>query len=144
MTSRFHDNAWKRECVCRVKKLLNSHNDAYSNAMNTTRESALLCLGGQVTASYSGLEEHVRKIVLPVSEREADARYNAAKGDLVLSFAENLMKDNDYPQAEKELEVWHPPNAEAPSTTERIVVQSWAVALGRTLKSPGHFEEALL
>ena len=142
-SSRFSGRAWKREAILRLKGLLQAGSDRHLNAWAAARESTLLRLSGQVVASYSVLEEHIRKTMLPESDEEPDARYNTEQGQLVLSFAENLIKDNDFARAKLELEAWKPLNAESPSTMEEIVVKSRAVALGQILKSQGHFHEAL-
>ncbi|KAK5994660.1 Protein SERAC1-like protein [Cladobotryum mycophilum] len=142
-SSRFRDNAWKREAIRRVNDLLKDDSNGYLNAWAASRESTLLRMNDHVTASHSALEEHINRIVLPGSDETSDARYNATKGDLVLSFAENLIKDNELSRAKTELEAWRPLSTESPSTMEKIVVQSRSVTLGRILKSQGHFHEAL-
>lgn len=141
-TTKFQYTSWKREGVRQIRDILKTNSDPCTEAWVASRESTLLRLGGKSAESYAILEDHLSKTALH-TDQTPDARHNAEQGLLVLSFAENLMKDNDLPRARLELEGWRPLDEETPSSMELIVVQSRAVTLARILKSQGCFEEAL-
>jgi tetratricopeptide (TPR) repeat protein len=140
--SKFHDNAWKQDSIRRVNALLMNECDSYLKAWAVHRESSILRLRGEVAGSYRALEECLHSKIFD-KELDSDARWNAQQGDLVISLSENLMRDNDLARAKSELQAWQPLNIEAPSTMERMVLQSRNVMLGRLLKNQGRFNEAL-
>jgi tetratricopeptide (TPR) repeat protein len=100
---------------------------------------------GDYESSYRALVDHIHGTVLPGLDAQlgSDARWNAQQGDLVLSFAENLIKEDDLACAKSELEAWQPLSLASPSTMEKIIVQSRDVTLARILKNEGRFKEAL-
>jgi hypothetical protein len=135
--SRFRYNPWRRECIHRIKGLLNDEHDSYLKAQAAFIESKFLHMQGKVADSYKALEEHIHRTVLLGLNEELglDVRWNAAQGDLIISFAENLMRESDLQRAQVELEEWSPLALNAPSTMEKIVLQSRNVILGRILKN---------
>lgn len=143
--SRFNYNPWKRECINRIKSLLKDEHDCYLTAQAAFTESKLLRMQGKVADSYKSLEEYIHGVVLPGLDEELsqDARWNATQGDLIMSFSENLMRESHLQRAQVELEEWRPLAPTAPSTMEKIVLQSRDIMLGRILKDQGRFHEAL-
>ena len=72
-----------------------------------------------------------------------DARWNAERGGLIHSYAENLIQSGKLESARYELAKWVPLDATSPSSMERIVSRSFKSSLGRTLIFQGYFQEAL-
>ena len=143
--SRFRYNPWKRECIQRIKGLLDDKHDSYLSAQAAFIESKVLRMQGNVADSHKALEEHIHRTVLPGLDEGLgfDARWNATRGDLIISFSENLMRGNDLQRAQAELEEWEPLAPTKPSTMEKIVLKSRNVMLGRIFKNQGRFHEAL-
>ncbi|QVM13232.1 hypothetical protein D8B26_007846 [Coccidioides posadasii str. Silveira] len=143
--AKFHFNPWKNECIRRTKDLLEDEHDCYLKAWATFTESKILRMQGKTTESYKALEEHIHNTALPGLDEDliSDVRYNATKGDLVVSFAETLIKHGDLLRAKEELTYWRPLNPDTPSTMERLVLQNRDVMLGRILRNQGRFVEAL-
>jgi len=143
--SRFSSTSWKREAIERVKQLSQDENDAYLNVCVAQRESSLLRMLGEGASSNKTLEEFIHSTILPGYDQllEGDARWNAQRGELVLSFAENLIESGALTAARHELLQWKPINPGSPSSMERIVLRGRNITLGKTLKFQGHFQEAL-
>ncbi|KMU85898.1 hypothetical protein CIHG_03427 [Coccidioides immitis H538.4] len=143
--AKFRFNPWKNECIRRTKDLLKDEHDCYLKAWATFTESKILRMQGKTTDSYKAIEDHIHNTVLPGPDEDliTDVRYNATKGDLVVSFAATLIKDGDLLRAKAELTRWRPLNPHAPSTMERLVLQHRDVMLGRILRNQGRFVEAL-
>ncbi|RDL37962.1 uncharacterized protein BP5553_05395 [Venustampulla echinocandica] len=112
---------------------------------DTNAESTVLRLQGDTQASQDALENHIRNSIGPGLDEdlESDARWNAQRGELVLSFAENLLRMNNSARTKVELADWKPLNLAAPSAMEKLVAQSRDVTLGRLLRNDGQFKEAL-
>lgn len=100
---------------------------------------------GKTGDSYRALEEHIHSTVLPGLDGGLadDARWNATKGDLLISFVKTLMKDGVLLRAQRELKHWRPLNPDAPSIMERLALRSRDVMLGKILRNQGRFSEAL-
>ncbi|KAL9585407.1 MAG: hypothetical protein Q9203_004257 [Teloschistes exilis] len=143
--SRFSSTSWKRETINRVKQLSQDENDAYLNICVAHRESSVLRMLGEGTSSNKTLEEFVHSIILPGYNQllEGDARWNAQRGELVLSFTENLIEAGALTAARHELLQWKPINPGSPSSMERIVLRGRNITLGKILKFQGRFQEAL-
>ncbi|KAI9774484.1 MAG: hypothetical protein M1839_001717 [Geoglossum umbratile] len=143
--SRFSDTTWKREVISRIKGLLNDDLDCYIHAEAAHRESAILRLGGGKGSSNKRLEIFIHSTVFPGhgKEMDADARWNANRGDLVVSYAENLIHTGALARAREELCEWEPIVPDFPSTIERLVLRSRDISLGRVLRFEGRFAEAL-
>lgn len=143
--SRFHHSPWKRECVRRINCLLENERDCYLQGRAAYVESKVLRVQGKPADSYKTLEEYIHKTVLPGLDEKLsrDARWNATKGDIIISFAENLMRDGDFSRAQAELKEWNPVNPEAPSTMEKVISRSRDVMQGRVLRNQARFHAAL-
>jgi tetratricopeptide (TPR) repeat protein len=143
--AKFSDLKWKREAVRRAKELVLKDNDAYLRSWLGVVESTSLRGQGNLSGSVSALENHIRNTTVPGLDAgmESDARFNAQRGELTLSYAETLLREGQLEVAKAELEAWKPLNPGAPSSMEKIVVQSRDNLLGRLLKDAGRFEEAL-
>ncbi|EAS28261.3 uncharacterized protein CIMG_09465 [Coccidioides immitis RS] len=143
--AKFNFNPWKNECIRRIKDLLKDEHDCYLGAWATFTESKILRMQGKTTDSYKALENPIHNTALSGLDEDliSDVRYNATKGDLVISFAETLIKDGELLRAKAKLTHWRPLNPDAPSTMERLVLQHRDVMLGRILRSQGRFVEAL-
>jgi len=81
--SRFSDSLWKLEALARTKELLKHDPDQFLNAWLAYRESVLLRMSGRQIESDHCLKAFVLSNVLP----EDTPRYNAQRGELVVSFA---------------------------------------------------------
>ncbi|KMP09096.1 TPR repeat [Coccidioides immitis RMSCC 2394] len=143
--AKFNFNPWKNECIRRIKDLLKDEHDCYLGAWATFTESKILRMQGKTTDSYKALENPIHNTALSGLDEDliSDVRYNATKGDLVISFAETLIKDGELLRAKAKLTHWRPLNPDAPSTMERLVLQHRDVMLGRILRNQGRFVEAL-
>lgn len=143
--SRFSSTSWKRETINRIKQLSQDENDAYLKICVAHRESSVLRMLGEGTSSNKTLEEFVHSTILPGYNQllEGDARWNARRGELVLSFAENLIEAGALTAARHELLQWKPISPGSPSSMERIVLRGRNITLGKILKFQGHFQEAL-
>lgn len=143
--SRFSTTAWKREAIDRVKILLEGDTDWYLHAQTAHRESSVLRMLGKLSDANQALESFVHSTVFPGHDNglEADARWNAQRGDLVISFAENLIHTGDLTAAKGELCEWNPINSASPSTIERVVLRSKNITMGKILRYEGCFHEAL-
>ncbi|KAL8736228.1 MAG: hypothetical protein Q9166_000383 [cf. Caloplaca sp. 2 TL-2023] len=127
--SRFSNPSRKQEANNRVKQLLQDKSDAYLKVCLAQRES----------------EEFIHSIILPGYDQllEGDARRNAQRGELVLSFAENLLANGALTIVRHELLHWKPTNPRSPSSMERIVLRGRNIMLGKILKFQGHFQAAV-
>ncbi|KAI9847786.1 MAG: hypothetical protein M1837_001679 [Sclerophora amabilis] len=143
--SRFSSTTWKIEAMTLVKGLLQNDTDCYMHALAAHRESAILRMIGNQKDSNRTLEKFVHSTVFPGYDKgvEADARWNAQRGDLVVSFAENMVQDGLLAVARKELLEWNPMDPALPSTMERGVLRSRNINLGKILRYEGRFQEAL-
>ncbi|KAL9121255.1 MAG: hypothetical protein Q9187_002190 [Circinaria calcarea] len=143
--SRFSDTSWKLHAINRVKDLLQGDSDCYMHAWAVHRESALLRMFGNPKQSNQALETFIHGTVFPGHDvgLESDPKWNAQRGGLVVSFAENLIQDGDLTRAKNELLEWEPIYPKFPSTLESLVLRSRNVALGKILRCEGHFSDAL-
>ncbi|PYH46386.1 LipA and NB-ARC domain protein [Aspergillus saccharolyticus JOP 1030-1] len=143
--ARFRYFPWKNECIDRIRGLLSNEKDCYLKGWATCVESKILRLQGKFKQSYTVLENHIHNIALPGLDEAlvSDVRWNATKGDIVVSFAETLIREGDLQRAQEELNVWQPIHPEAPSSMELLVLQSRDVMIGRILRNQGRFQEAL-
>jgi tetratricopeptide (TPR) repeat protein len=130
----------------RVKALITDDIDCYIRARAAHRESSLLRQVGDKASSIETLERFIHSTVLPGHGREmdADARWNAYRGDLVVSYAENLIQTSELARARSELCEWEPIVPEFPSTIERLVLRTRDISLGRIFRFEGRFAEALV
>ena len=144
-SSRFSSMSWKRKAVSRAKQLFSSDTEGYLHAWSAYRESSLLRMLGKRTESNETLENFIHTTAVPDSgsEIQIDARWNAQQGDLVISYAQNLIQDLDLVTAKKELYAWNPLDPSTPSARERIALRGRNTTLGKILRYEGNFEEAL-
>ena len=144
--SRFADFAWKIEAVDRAKQILKGDPDRYMDAWFTYRESATLRMLGKREESDKALQSFVQSRALkePNGDSDITPRYNAQRGDLVISFAENLIRQWKLEEAKDELKMWSPINPDTPSVLERITLRARDIILGKTLRYQGHFQDALV
>lgn len=142
---KFEESGGKREYVRRFNDLLKGDGDPYLKALSAEPESRHRRNRGDIAGSYQVLEEYVDGTAQPRKEKEigSDARWNAMQGRLILSFAENLIKEDDLSRAQAVLEGWKPLNPNTPSTMEKVVRRDRNILLGRIVKNQGRFSEAL-
>ena len=143
--SRFSTTSWKAQAVKRAKSLLDLDTSCYLHAWAAHRESVLIRMLGSQTESNKTLERFIHSKVLPGHDLglESNARYNAQRADLVVSYAQNLIQDMRLATARTELCEWLPLNPTAPSAMERIALRGRNITLGKILRYEGRFQEAL-
>jgi len=144
--SRFYTASWKREVVGLAKRLSENVQDPYLHICIAQRESSLLRIQGNIGDSSVALERFIDTTILPGGDEplKHDARWNAQRGELIHSFAENLIQQGLLDDAERELLEWSPIQISSPSTLETIVMHSKTISLGRILKTRGRFHQALV
>ena len=144
-SSRFSNTSWKQRCLNHVKILLHDSKDWYMLAWAAHRESALLRMLGKISDSEQCLNKYVGLTVLPGLDRglEHEERWNAQRGELLVSFAENLIQRGEFLTAKRELYDWHPLRPLTPSTLECIVLRSRDITMGKILRYEGRFQAAL-
>ncbi|KAI1964965.1 hypothetical protein LOZ58_001657 [Ophidiomyces ophidiicola] len=132
-TLKFYSNPWRRECIDRLRRLLEDEKDCYLKAWATAETSKVLRARGEVEESYKALENFIRQPVLSDVDEDLahDARWNSAKGHIIIAFAQ------------AQIEQWKPLNLKSPSTMERVVLRTRDVVLGRILRLQGLFPAAL-
>ncbi|GFF73987.1 hypothetical protein IFM60648_04080 [Aspergillus lentulus] len=141
--SRFSNAKWKVEAIDRTKKLLEGDNDRFLNAWLAFRESSVMRMSGKLRESESALYKFLHDAATPKEkELELSRRYNAQRGELVISFAENLIREGKLVEAKAELTEWSPLDI-APSSLEKITSRARDITLGKTLRLQGLFHEAL-
>lgn len=144
-SSRFGEAEWKKDAIRRAKMLLKDDDDPYVCAQLVLRDSAMLRMSGadQRRDSQTTLEAFVASTRhMDDSELQIDARCNAQRGDVIVSFAQNMILDGRVEDAMEHLAVWKPLNAEKPSTMESLVMRSRDNQLGQALREKGNFTEA--
>ncbi|KAF2004056.1 hypothetical protein P154DRAFT_427728 [Amniculicola lignicola CBS 123094] len=143
--TKFGDSVWKREKIARAKELVLDDTDPFLRAWLATCESGFLRGQGNYDESMAALANHVKATILPglAKDMESDARWNAQRGELTLSFAETLLRDGDRARAKAELAAWAPLNPSIPSSMEKMIMQSRDTLLARIYKDDGNFEESL-
>lgn len=143
--SRFSNSLWKQEAVDRIKQLLQDSSDAYLKVCLAQRESSLLRMLGKRASSNKTLEGFIHSTILPGYDQllESDARWNAQRGELILSFGENLIANDALTIARHELVQWRSINPKSPSSMERIVLRGRNIMLGKILRFQGHFQAAV-
>ena len=144
--SNFSDPPWKYEVMDRIKSLITGDFDCYIQARAAERESSLLRQVGDKMGSIETLERFIHSTVFAGHGREmdADARWNAYRGDLVVSYAESLIQTSELARARSELREWEPIVPEFPSTIEWLVLRTRNISLGRIFRFEGRFAEALV
>lgn len=141
--SRFSDSQWKSEAICRTKQLLKQDNEPYINAWLAYRESAVMRMSGMLQNSESTLHGFLHHFALPSKEDpQMTPRYNAQRGELVISFSENLIRQGRLSEAKAELIEWTPLSKDC-STLETIISRARDIILGKVLRFQGRFREAL-
>ncbi|KAF3936592.1 hypothetical protein ABW19_dt0207138 [Dactylella cylindrospora] len=147
--SRYSDNQWKMNMVDRAKELLETDPDPYMKAWLASRESSVLRMTHQQGRSELVLENFLQETqMLEPRDKAGDkteltARYNAERGDLVISFAENLIRRSKLQEAKMEISEWRPLSEKSPSALERITLRARDTILGKVLRYQGRFDEAL-
>lgn len=143
--SRFSIPSWKLHAVNRAKELLESNSDCFLRAWAAYRESSLFRMLGDEKRSNETLEKFIHSTALPnyAVELESSARYNAQRGELVVSYAKNLIQDGEFALARKELCEWLPLDPSSPSAMERMSLRARDITIGKSIRHEGYFEEAL-
>ncbi|KUL81633.1 hypothetical protein ZTR_09651 [Talaromyces verruculosus] len=142
--SRFSSAQWKVEAISRTKKLLEDDHDPFLNALLAYRESSIMRMSGMTEQSETSLQEFLRDATLPDREdSELTPRFNAQRGDLIISFSENLIRKGRLPDAKAELMEWRPLGIPH-STLENITLRARDITLGKVLRYQGLFKEALV
>ena len=102
---------------------------------------------GHHQQSQETLENFINAIVFggrgTRPDSEDDARWNAQRGELVVSHSENLILNDQLEVARRELLAWQPLNPAAPSAIECLVLRNRNTTLGRILRDLGNFNGAL-
>ncbi|KAI9654941.1 MAG: hypothetical protein M1821_005694 [Bathelium mastoideum] len=144
--SKFNTIDYKREMIEIAKGLLPDGNDLHLSTWAVARESTLLRTLGDKNRSYGVLQDHIHTLSLSSHERESSLspRTNGQRGQLVLSYASNLLFDGKTSKAAKELEGWQPLDLEKPSSMELDVARQKHVMLGRALRDEARFQEAIV
>ena len=141
---RFSDVKWKTETISRTKKLLEGDDDRYLNAWLAYRESSVLRMSGMPQKSEIALQRFLRHAVTPHQENlELTPRFNAQRGDLIISFSENMVRQGKLAEAKAELIEWKPLDTH-PSTLEKITLRARDIIMGKILRYQGLFKEALV
>jgi tetratricopeptide (TPR) repeat protein len=141
--SRFSNAKWKVEAIDRTKKLLENDDDLYLNAWLAYRESSVMRMSGKGKESESALYRFLRDSAAPSEgELELSKRYNAQRGELIISYAENLIREGKLDEAKAELSEWSPIDT-VPSPLEKITSRARDITLGKILRFQGLFREAL-
>lgn len=142
--SRFSDAQWKTECIARTKQLLEQDDEPYLRSWLAYRESAIMRMSGMIQKSETALQEFLHHLTIPsLEDSELTPRFNAQRGELVISFAENLIRRGKLPEAKAELVEWEALGKNY-STLERITSRARDIILGKVLRFQGHFREALV
>lgn len=139
--SRFSNANWKAEAISRARKLLEDKNDLYLHAWLAYRESSILRMSGKHEESETALQLFLRRVSSDKDEK-LTPRLNSHRGDLIISYSENLIRQGKFPEAKAELTEWTPLRAEH-STLERITLRARDITLGKVLRFQGLFREAL-
>ncbi|KAI1972184.1 hypothetical protein LOZ35_004696 [Ophidiomyces ophidiicola] len=143
--SLFNYMPWKRECIFRLKDLLQNEHDCYLKALAARLESRTLRREGKIADSYKVVEKYISggEWTELGNDIDLNPRWNATKGGLLLTFCENLMRDGELSQAQEVLSSWTPLNPQCPSTMENLILRSREVMMGRAFRNQGHFKVAL-
>lgn len=143
--SRFADKTWKEDAVARARQLLQNDDDRHLQAHLVLRQSALSRMYNRKEDSQQILESFVYATRPDDdSKPEHDVRWNALRGDLIVSYAENLIQGTELRAAKEELLKWHPSRSEHLSLMEGEVLRAKNISLARILREEGSFQEALL
>ncbi|EEP78060.1 predicted protein [Uncinocarpus reesii 1704] len=140
--SRFSNAKWKFEAIDRTKKLLEGNYDPFLNAWLAYRESSVRRMSGDQEESENVLHRFPRDTAAPKGEElEPSRRYNAQRGELIISFAENLIREGKFAEAKTQLLQWEPLGI-PPSSLEKITSRARDITLGKILRFRGLFTEA--
>lgn len=142
--SRFSDAQWKIETLSRTKQLLEQDDEPYLRSCLAYRESAIMRMSGMMQKSRSDLQGYLHHLTTSSREDfELTQRFNAQRGILIISFAENLIRQGKLSEAKAELAEWKALD-KSYSTLERITSRARDITLGKILRFQGHFKEALV
>ncbi|KAJ5938433.1 hypothetical protein N7466_001567 [Penicillium verhagenii] len=140
--SRFSHAQWKLEAVSRTRKLLEDDDDPFLKAWLAYRESSIMRMSGLSQESEHVLQTFLRQSATSDYEKShTTASFNAQRGNLIISFAENLIREGNLTGAKEELVEWKSLGTEY-STLERIVSRARDITLGKVLRYQGLFREA--
>ncbi|KMP09094.1 hypothetical protein CIRG_08775 [Coccidioides immitis RMSCC 2394] len=141
--SRFSNAKWKVEAISRTKKLLEGDDDPFLNAWLAYRESSVMRMSGMTEESERVLHTFLRVKATPLAEKsELTQRFNAKRGDLIISLSENLVRQGKLAEAKAELIEWEQLSTEI-STLEKLTSRARNMTLGKILRLQGKFKEAL-
>jgi len=143
--SKFNSMLYKMELVERAKQLLGDDGDVHLSMWAVVTESSLLRIKGENERAYLALQKHIHGLSHSPQAHDAplNPRINAERGNLVLSYASNLLMDGQTTRATHELEAWEPLDHKMPSRMEQDVAHGKHVVLGRVLRNEGRFQEAV-
>ena len=140
--SRFSDAKWKVEAISRTKKLLENDRDPHLSSWLAYRDSSVMRMSGMPRESEYALQTFLRDVALSSPEElDISRRFNAQRGELIISFCENLIRQGELNEAKAELMEWMPLGREA-STLETITLRARDTTLGKILRYQGLFREA--
>lgn len=132
---------WKVEAI--TKKLLGDSVDPYLSAWLAYRDSSIMRMSGKLQESESALHRFLQYAAMASPEElERTPRFNAQRGDLVVSFSENLVRRGKLAEAKAELMEWKPLGTEC-STLEKITTRARDITLGKVLRYQGLFSDTL-
>lgn len=142
--SRFSDAQWKTEAISRTKQLLEHDDEPHFRSWLAYRESAILRMSGKIQKSESALEGFLQYLTtLSPDDSELTPTFNAQRGELIISFAENLIRKGKLLEAKAELVEWKALR-ENYSTLEKMTSRARDIVLGKVLRFEGHFRDALV
>ncbi|KAF8242731.1 hypothetical protein K440DRAFT_664567 [Wilcoxina mikolae CBS 423.85] len=146
-SSRFSDNSWKWKVVGTAQQILSDDGDPYLHGWATQRKSSLLRMQGKMAESNRTLEECIHSTIFPCLDNqgvEKERRWNAQRGELVVSFADNLIMNGNTALAEKELREWEPLSPEPISAMELMVLRNRNTTLAKIFREERRFEESIV
>jgi tetratricopeptide (TPR) repeat protein len=146
-SSRFSDNSWKWKVVETTQQILSDDGDPYLYGWATQRKSSLLRMKGMMAESSRTLEECIHSTIFPSLDTpniEKSRRWNAQRGELVVSFADNLIMNGNTALAEKELREWEPLSPDPISAMELIVLRNRNTTLAKIFREERRFEESIV
>ena len=143
--SRFSDSLWKSACLTRAKATLRQAPFCVEQAQLAYRESCILRMAGNVPGSEKALVAFSELAASAGGAENAQTtpRYNAVRGEIIISRSENLVRDWKLEDARRELSKWCILQQFSESTLEKITALERDTIMGKILKYQGRFEEAL-
>lgn len=91
-------------------------------------------MSGKLKESESALHRFLYDVAAPQErELELSKRYNAQRGELIILFVENLIRQQKLVEVKVELTEWQPLD-DVPSSLEKITLRARDITLGKILR----------